>query len=66
MPSILKGLVPTNAHDCDSLPIKMIQVCNKVITLPLKLIFKQLLKKGKFAEIWKAANVVAIHYKIKV
>ena len=34
-----------------------------MITIPLKLIFDQSFKKGKFPEIWKAANGVPIHKK---
>ena len=41
----------------------MIQICIEVITIPLKLIFDQSLKKGKFPEIWKVANVVPVHKK---
>ena len=41
----------------------MIQICNEVITIPLKLIFDQSLKKGKFPEIWKVENVDPAHKK---
>ena len=41
----------------------MIQICKEVITIPFKLIFDQSLKKEKFPEIWKAANVVPVHKK---
>ena len=59
----LKSLDPTKAHGCDNLSsIKMIQIC-KEITILLKLIFDRSLKKGKFPEIWKAANVVPVHKK---
>ena len=34
-----------------------------MITIPLKRIFDQSLKKEKFPEIWKAANVVPVHKK---
>ena len=34
-----------------------------MITIPLKLIFDQSRKKGRFPEIWKAANVVPVHKK---
>ena len=61
--SIIKSLDPTKAHGCDNLSIKMIQICNEVITITLKLIFDQTLKKGKFPEIWKVANVVPVHKK---
>ena len=48
MLSITKSLDPTKAHGCDNVSIKMILICNKVITIPLKLVFDQSLKKGKF------------------
>ena len=61
--SIIKSLHSTKAHGCDNLPIKMIQICKEVITIPLKRIFDQSLKEGKFPEIWKAANIVPVHKK---
>ena len=61
--SITKSLDPTKAHGCEKLSIKMIQICNEVITIPLKLIFDQSLKKRKFPEIWKVAYVVPVHKK---
>ena len=48
---------------CNNFSIKMIQICNEVITISLKLIFDQSLKKWKFPEIWKVANVVPVHKK---
>ena len=41
----------------------MIQICRKVITIPLKLILDQSPKEGKFPEICKVANVVPVHKK---
>ena len=41
----------------------MIQIFKEVITTTLKLIFAQSLKKEKFPEIWKAANVVSAQKK---
>ena len=35
--SILKSLDPSTAHGYDNLSIKMIQICNVVITIPLKI-----------------------------
>ena len=46
--SIVKSLDPAKAHGYDNFSIKIIQICNKVIPIPLKLIFNQSLKKGKF------------------
>ena len=36
---------------------------SELITLPLKIIFQESLKKGKFPEIWKKANVAPVHKK---
>ena len=41
----------------------MIKICSQSLILPLKVIFKHSLKKGKFPEIWKKANVVPVHNK---
>ena len=43
--------------------IKMIKICSQSLVLPLKIIFEHSLKKGKFPEIWKKANVVLVHKK---
>ena len=39
----------------------MINICSQSLTLPLKIIFEHSLKKGKFPEIWKKADVVPVH-----
>ena len=59
--AIIKKLDPNKAHGCDNISIKMIKICSKSLTLPLKIIFDHSLKKGKFPEIWKNANVVSAH-----
>ena len=59
--SIIKALDSTKAHGYDNLSIRMIKMCSESITLPLKIIFQESLKKGKFPEIWKKANVVPVH-----
>ena len=41
----------------------MIEICSKPLILPLKIIFKHSLKKSKFPEIWKKANVVPVRKK---
>ena len=58
--SIIKSSDSTKAHRCDNLSIRMIKMCSELITLPLKIIFQESLKKGKFPEIWKKANVVDV------
>ena len=61
--SIIKSLDSTKAHGYDNSSIKMIKMCSESITLPLKTIFQESLKKGKFPEIWKKANVVPVYKK---
>ena len=39
----------------------MIKICSQSLTLPLKNILEHFIKKGKFPEIWKKANVVPVH-----
>ena len=39
----------------------MIKICSQSLTLPIKIIFEHSIKKGKFPEIWKKANVVPVH-----
>ena len=60
---IIKALDSSKAHGYDNLSIKMIKLCEKSITIPLKLIFEESLKFGVFPEIWKKANVVPVHKK---
>ena len=61
--AITKTLDPNKAHVCDNISINMIKVCSQSLILPLKIIFEQSLKKGKFQEIRKKANVVPVHKK---
>ena len=39
------------------------KICSQSLILPLRTIFKHSLKKGRFPEIWKKANVVPVHKK---
>ena len=50
--SIIKSLDSTKAHGYDNLSIRIIKMCSESITLSLKIIFQESLKKGKFPEIW--------------
>ena len=47
-------------HGWDNLPIRMIKICSKLLTLPLKLIFDSMLYKGVFPEYEKKGNIVPI------
>ena len=51
--AIIKNLDPNKSHGWDNLSIRMIKLCGKSITYPLKLIFEALLKEGTFLSCWK-------------
>ena len=61
--SIIKSLDSTKAHGCDNISTRMIKMCSESITLRLKIIFWESLKKVKFPEIWKKASVAPVHQK---
>ena len=61
--AIMKTLDPNKAHGCYYISIKMIKICSQSFILPLKIVFEDSLKKGKFPKIWKKANVVPVHKK---
>ena len=49
--SIINSLNPSKAHGYDNISIKMIKICNESVTIPLKIIFEESLKKGIFPDI---------------
>ena len=59
--AIIKNLDPNKSHGWDNLSIRMIKLCGKSITYPLKLIFEASLQEGTFPSCWKKANVVPVH-----
>ena len=61
--AIIKTLDPNKAHGCDNISMKMrfVKICSQSLILPLKITFEHSLKKGKFPETWKKANVALIH-----
>ena len=61
--SIIKSSDSSKSHGYDNISIKMIKFCSGSVTISLKIIFEESLKKGIFPEIWKKANVVPIHKK---
>ena len=54
---MIKTLDSSKAYGWDNISIKMIKICGKSITVPLKIIFEQSLKEKIFPEVWKKANI---------
>ena len=61
--SIIKSLDSSKSHEYDNISMKMIKIYSESVTVPLKIIFEESLKKGIFLKIWKKAHVVPIHKK---
>ena len=39
----------------------MTKICNESVTIPLKIISEESLKKGIFPDIWKKGNIIPAH-----
>ena len=50
-------------HGCDNISVRMIKIFTESLAVPLKIIFEQSLKEGRFLEIWKKANVALVYKK---
>ena len=61
--SIINSLNSSKAHGYDNISIKMIKICNEAVTIPLKIIFEESLKKGIFPDIRKKGNIISAHKK---
>ena len=49
--SIIKSLDSSKSHGFDNISIKTIKLCSESVTIPLKIILEESLKKGIFPEI---------------
>ena len=60
---IITGLNSKKAHGPDLISVNMIKLCGQHISLPLKIIFDNVLETGIFPDQWKEANVTPVHKK---
>ena len=60
---IIKNLNTNKAHGPDNISGRMIELCGDNITLPLGIIFKNIINTGIFPNLWKSANVTPVHKK---
>ena len=60
---IIKNLYVNKAHGPDEISGRMIEMCGGNITLPLNIIFNNIIKIGIFEDFWKSANVTPVHKK---
>ena len=61
--NILSIINSSKADGYNNISIKMIKICKESVTIPLKIIFEESLKKGIFPDIWKKGNIVPAHKK---
>ena len=60
---IIKSLNVNKAHGPDNISGRMIELCGDKITLPLSIIFVNIINTGIFPTLWKSGNVTPIHKK---
>ena len=60
---IIKSLNVNKAHGPDNISGRIIELCCNKITLPLSIIFVNIINTGIFPTLWKSGNVTPIHKK---
>ena len=45
-------------HGCDNISIKMIKICRESLTVPLRILFEQSLKKADFQKFGKKQIII--------
>ena len=59
--SIINSLNSSKAHGYDNISVKIIKIYNESVTLSLKIIFEEPLKRGIFQDLWKKGNIIPAH-----
>ena len=62
--SLIRNVDPNKSNGPDLITGHMLQLSDKSIVLPLKLIFFNILKTGTYPLLWKLANVTPVHKKM--
>ena len=57
----MKNLDPNKSHGWNNLSVRMIKICSKSITNPLKLMFEASFQERTFPSCWKKADVAPVH-----
>ena len=61
--SLIRKLNPNKANGSDGISGQMLILCDETVTLPLKIIFRNILSTGVCPDVWKVANVTPIFKK---
>ena len=60
----IKALNANKAHGDDEISIRMLKLCESVISEPLHLIFKNRLASNTFSDVWKKVNATPVYKKV--
>ena len=60
---IIRKLNVNKAHGHDDISIRMLKICDSVITEPLSIIFKNYIDCGIFPDTWKMFHIIPAHKK---
>ena len=58
---IIRKLNVNKAHDHDDISIRMLKICDSVLTEPLSIIFNNCIDRGVFPDTWKMSHIIPIH-----
>ena len=61
--SLIQNINPNKAMGPDGISGQMLILCDATVTLPLKIIFKNILETSVYPDLWKLANVTPVHKK---
>ena len=61
--TIIRKLNVNKAHGHDDISIRMLIICDSVITEPLSIIFKNYSDCGVFPDTWKMSHIISAHKK---
>ena len=60
---IIRKLNVNKAHGHDDISIRMLKICDSVITEPLSIIFKNCIDCGVFPDTWEMSHIIPAHKK---
>ena len=58
---IIRKLNVNKAHGNDDISIRMLKICDSVLTEPLSIIFNNCIDHGVFPDTWKMSHIIPIH-----
>ena len=59
----IASLDPTKAYGCDNISPRMIQLCSKLLLIPLTNLYQQCIDTASIPSLWKIQKIIPIHKK---